>query len=248
VTITPSGGFTGTVTLACASGGTFLPAGYSCAFGQTNVVVNNAVATTTLSFTPSSSSATTGSVKRASRMGLGTSLSGAGLGAGLLLVAILAFGVGGPQNSRNFLAACGLILSVTSVVWGCGGGGSGGGPYATTTTIVSTNLDVPFNTPVTFTVTVKPSGSVTPTGLVQLYDNGQVYGSAVKVSAGIATYLATTLPVGVHNLAATYGGDAHTQASTSAPIAQMITGQVPLQITGTSNDNTETGSFTVVVI
>jgi subtilase family serine protease len=247
VTITPSGGFTGTVTLACASGGTFLPAGYSCAFGLTNVVVNNAVATTTLSFTPSSSSATSGSVKRASAMGLATSFWGAGLGAGLLL-AILAFGVGAPKNSRNFLAACGLILSVTSVVWGCGGEGSGGGAYATTTTIVSTNLDVPFNTPVTFTVTVKPSGAVTPSGLVQLYDNGQVYGSAVKVSAGIATYLATTLPVGVHNLAATYGGDAHTQASTSAPIAQMITGQVPLQISGTNNDNTETVSFTVVVI
>jgi subtilase family serine protease len=247
VTITPSGGFTGTVTLACASGGTFLPAGYSCAFGQTSVVVNNAVATTTLSFTPSSSSATSGSLTRASTKGLGTSFWAVALGAGSLL-AILAFGLGAPANSRNFLAACGLILSVTSVVWGCGGGSGGGGTYATMTTIVSTNLDVPFNTPVTFTVTVKPSGSVTPTGLVQLYDNGQVYGSAVKVSAGIATYLATTLPVGVHNLAATYGGDARTEASTSAPIAQMITGQVPLQISGTNNDNTETVSFTIVVI
>ncbi len=249
VTITPSGGFAGTVTLACASGGTFLPAGYACAFGQTNVLVNNAAgATTTLSFTPSSSSIPSGSVKRASATALSSSLSGAGLGAGLLLLAILVFRVGAQENSRNFLPACGLILCVAGVVWGCGGGGSGGGLYVTTTTIVSTSLDVPFNTPVTFTVTVKPSGSVTPTGLVQLYDNGQVYGSAVKVSAGIAIYLATTLPVGVHNLAATYGGDARTLASTSAPIAQMITGQVPLEISGTSNDNTETVSFTVVVI
>jgi subtilase family serine protease len=248
VTITPSSGFTGTVTLACASGGTFLPAGYSCAFGQTNVTVNNAVATTTLTFTPTSSSTPSGSVRRASAVGPTGLLSGTtALSAGILLLAMLTFRLGGPRNPRNFLAACGLIITVAGLVLGCGGGG-GGGPYATTTTIVSTGLDVPFGTPVTFTVTVKPSGSVTPTGLVQLYDNGQVYGSAVKVSAGIATFLATTLPVGVHNLTAAYGGDAHTMASTSAAISQFITGQVPLQISGTNNGNTETVNFTVVVI
>jgi subtilase family serine protease len=247
VTITPSGGFTGTVTLACASGGTFLPAGYSCAFGQSNVTVNNAVATTTLTFTPSSSSTTSGSVKRASAAAQGLLPRATAFGAGIMLLVFLGFSLGGPQNNRNFLAACGLIICVTSLVLGCGSGG-GGGPYATTTTIVSNGINVPFGTPVTFTVTVKPSGAVTPTGSVQLYDNGQVYGSAVKVSAGIATFLATTLPVGVHNLTATYEGDTHTMSSTSAPIAQFITGQVPLQISGTNNGVTETANFTVVVI
>lgn len=260
VTITPGGGFAGTVTLACASGGTFLPAGYSCSFGQTNVTVNNAIATTTLSLTPSSSPASSSAVRKSAAT---STLSGDGLhprpsesplgslGAAVFPAAVLLliFGCYGPARRihRNFSLACGLVLTVTIVVSGCGSGG-GGGPYATTTTIVSNGIHVSFGTPVTFTVTVKPSGSVTPTGAVQLYDNGQVYGSAVKVSAGIATFLATTLPVGVHTLTATYEGDTRTVSSTSAPISQIITGQVPLQISGTNNGVTETFNFTVVVI
>jgi large repetitive protein len=258
VTITPSGGFTGVVTLACATGGTFLPASYSCSFGQTNVTVNNAAATTTLTLSPSSSTSTAvkstivsgssgpftssnSSIFAMSRVALAFLV-------GLTLLALFGLRSGASKIHRNFLAASGLILCVTSIVLGCGGGGGGGGgPYSTTTTMVSTNLDASFGTPVTFTVTVKPSGSVTPTGMVQLYDNGQAYGSAAKVSAGIATFQASTLPVGVHNLKADYLGDAKTLASTSAPLAQIITGQVPLQITGMNNASTETFNFTVVV-
>jgi hypothetical protein len=100
---------------------------------------------------------------------------------------------------------------------------------------------------VTFTVTVKPNGPATPSGLVQLYDNGQAFLSAVKVNAGIATFQATTLPVGVHNLSAQYLGDATTQGSTSAPIMQVITGQIALQISGVSGATTEVVNFNVVV-
>jgi hypothetical protein len=260
VTVTPGGGFTGTVTLACASGGTFLPAGYSCSFGQTNVTVNNAIATTTLSLAPSSSSSSSLSIRKSAavfpwsstRQHPGSSASPlaslwtAAFAAALLLLVLAGYGPA-TKIHRNFSLASGLILTGAIVVSGCGSGG-GGGPYATTTTIVSNASNVSFGTPVTFTVTVKPSGSATPTGAIQLYDNGQVYGSPVKVSAGIATFLATTLPVGVHNLTATYEGDAHTMASTSASISQIITGQVPLQISGTNNGVTETFNFTVVVI
>jgi Bacterial Ig-like domain (group 3) len=258
VTITPSGGFAGVVTLACATGGTFLPASYSCSFGQTNVTVNNAPATTTLTLSPSSSTSTAVKSTIVSGSSEPFTSSNSSMFAmsrvtlaflvGLTLLALFGLRSGAPKIHRNFLAASGLILCVTSIVLGCGGGGGGGGgPYSTTTTMVSTNLDASFGTPVTFTVTVKPSGSVTPTGMVQLYDNGQVYGSAAKVSAGIATFQASTLPVGVHNLKADYLGDAKTLASTSVPIAQIITGQVPLQITGMNNANTETFNFTVVV-
>jgi pro-kumamolisin-like protein/Big-like domain-containing protein len=258
VTITPSNGFTGVVTLACATGGTFLPAGYSCSFGQTNVTVNNVPSTTTLSLSPSSSP--NSSVKKAILSAPGDSFSRNSAAlfprtgktmvflAGLTLLVLFVCAPGAPKIPRNFLAASGLILCVTGIVLGCGGsGGGGGGPYSTTTTIASTNLDAPFGTPVTFTVTVKPSGSVTPTGMVQLYDNGQVYGSPTKVSAGIAIFQASSLPIGVHNLQGKYQGDAKTLASTSAAIAQIVTGQLPLQISGTNNANTETFNFTVVV-
>jgi large repetitive protein len=248
VTLTPSGGFNTTVALACASGGTFLPAGYTCAFGQANVPVNNATATTTISFTPSPTS-TLGAVKTASVLGTTVGLWRVGFGASLLVLVMLRFASNIIKNTRNFLLAYGLFLFAATLVLGCGGGGrGGGGPYSTTTTIVSNNIHAAYGTPVTFTVTVKPSGAATPSGLVQLYDNGQTYGSGTKVSAGIATFLSTSLPVGVHNLTAQYLGDANTLGSTSAPISQVISGSIGLQISGTANGVTETADFTVTVI
>jgi hypothetical protein len=246
VTITPSGGFTGTVALTCATGGTFLPAGYACSFGQASVPVNNATATTALNLTPISTA--TAGVKSASVHGDDGAPWGAGFGAGLLLLGLVFLGTGGGGNSKNFLAACGLVLCVASAVGGCGMGGGGGvGPVSTTTTLTSSNLHAAYGTPVTFTVTVTPHGSATPSGAVQLYDNGQVYGSPVIVSAGIASFFATTLPVGVHSFTADYRGDANTQASTSVPITQVITGTVGLQITGTGNGIIQTADFSVMV-
>jgi hypothetical protein len=82
---------------------------------------------------------------------------------------------------------------------------------------------------------------------VQLYDNGQALGGPVKVSAGIATYLSTALPVGAHMLTATYSGDSNTLGSTSTPLAQPITGEVIIEITGSSNGIVQTADFTVAV-
>ena len=247
VSVSPGGGFAGTVTLTCASGGTFLPAGYACSFGNAQLPVNGGVATTPITFTPSSTA--TGAVKSASLVRDGRLLWGMASGAGLLLLGFLGLGGGEAGKSRNFLLAAGFMVCVSSCVLGCGGGGggSGGGPVPTSTTLLSNNLRAPFGTPVTFTVTVKPNGPATPSGLVQLYDNGQAFLSAVKVNAGIATFQATTLPVGVHNLSAQYLGDATTQGSTSAPIMQVITGQIALQISGVSGATTEVVNFNVVV-
>jgi hypothetical protein len=260
VTITPSGGFSGTVSLTCPSGGTFLPAGYSCSLAST-VQVNGSPATTPLTLTPFSSSSSSAAIKHARTFPpLGfvsapslpngasfyaSRLSFLALGPALLL---LAFGVSGARNKncRNFLASCGLILCVGSVVFGCGGGG-GSGPFSTTTTMVSSNLKVAFGQAVTFTVTVKPNGGATPSGPVQLYDNGQAYGGAVNVSAGIATFLTTNLPVGVHNFTADYRGDSGTLASSSATIVQVVTGTTALQISGAANGISETADVIVVV-
>jgi hypothetical protein len=248
VTITPSGGFTGTVTLACATGGSTVPAGYTCSFAQTNVTVNNAVAQTSITFAPSSSAPSSSALKAAQVTEKQRDLRGLDFGAGFLSICLLAMALGSSTKGRNYLLAAGLMVGVTAVVWGCGGGGGGGGgPYSTTTTIVSNAIQVPFGTPVTFTVTVKPSGSVTPTGLVQLYDNGQTYLGAVSVTAGVATFLAASLPIGVHNLSASYLGDAHTSPSQSAPIAEVITGLTNVQITGTSGGLTQTQTVAITV-
>jgi large repetitive protein len=249
VTVTPSGGFSGTVALTCPSGGTFVPAGYSCTFGEASLPVNNAVATTSLGFAPSSTSASSNAIKRVGNINFAPSLWGAALGAGLLLLGIFGFANSAGHAARNFFISAGLLLLTASTVLACGGGGGGGGggPVASTTTIVSSSSRVGFGMPVTFTVTIKPNGSVTPTGQVQLYDNGQTLGSPANVSAGIATFLSTALPVGVHNLSATYLGSTTIEGSTSAPISQIVTGALVLQISGAANGITETYDFTVQV-
>jgi hypothetical protein len=247
VTVTPSGGFSGTVALTCPSGGTFIPAGYTCTLGQANLPVNNAVATTSLAFTPNTTPPST-AVKTATNLNLAPTLWGAALGAGLLFAGIFGFTISSGQGTRNFYLSAGLLFFVAGAVLGCGGGGGGGGgPVTSTTTIVSSAPRVASGMPVTFTVTVKPNGSVTPTGQVQLYDNGQALGSPATMSAGIATFLSTGLPIGVHNLTATYLGSATVQGSTSAPISQIITGSLNLQISGAANGITETFGFTVQV-
>jgi subtilase family serine protease len=245
VAITPSGGFTGPVNLACGTGGTFIPAGYTCTFGSSTVQVNGTTATTTLNLTPSSTAAA--AVKSATAFEGGAAVWGTGFAAGLLLLGFAVFGSGGARGARNFLAACGLVVCVACSILGCGGGAGRVGPLSTTTTIVSSNLHSAFGMPVTFNVRVTPNGAATPTGQVQLYDNGQAYGSPVNVNAGIASFLATNLPVGVHNLSADYRGDANTQASSSTPITQAITGTVVLQISGTSGGITATTAFNVQV-
>jgi large repetitive protein len=245
VTITPSGGFSGAVALSCATGGTALPAGYGCSFGSSSVTVNNAVATTAINLTVASSAST--SAKARDALAPAASLWSLAFGSGLLFVGIFGFGNGSTKNGGNFLVACGLIVFVGGGVWACGGG-SGIGVVSTTTTIASNDIHAAFGSPVTLTVTVKPNGSVTPTGQVQLYDNGQQYLTPVKVSAGVATFLALSLPVGVHHLTADYLGDAHTQSSTSAPITQAISGSINVQISGAGNGVTQTANFSVTVI
>jgi subtilase family serine protease len=252
VTITPSGGFTGAVSLTCGTGGTIIPAGYSCTFGQANVSVAGGTTNTSLNLTVASTAASVVKTASASPAANGHALWGFGFASAFLLLCLsgMAAGAATGRDSRNFFLACGFVLAVASAVVGCGGGGGGGGaggPVSTTTTIVSSNLHVGFGTPVTFTVTVTPQGNATPSGLVQLYDNGQAFGAATSVGAGIASFLATNLPVGIHNFTAKYGGDANTRASTSGTIAQGITGTIGLQITGASNGLTQTADFQVVV-
>jgi large repetitive protein len=245
-TVTPSGGFSGNVALTCATGGTFLPAGYTCNFAQNSLPVNNAVTTTTLTFTPTTT--TSNAIKAASNSSNG--LWFASLGAGLLLLGLFGFANHSGHGPRNSFVSAGLLLSAAGIVLGCGGGGGGGGgagPVTSSTTIVSSNLKVAIGAAVTFTVTVRPNGAATPSGQVQLYDNGQVLGSPGSVSAGIASFGSTSLPVGIHNLTAIYLGSTTVQGSTSAPIAQIITGIVPLQISGAASGITETTDFTVQV-
>ena len=232
--------------LTCPTAGTLAPAGYTYSFAQANVPVSGGQATTQLNLTVSTSTAA--GATTAAQASPGSVALGAGFAAAIVLLGLAGIGPSSSKGLRNFLLGGGFLAGMVSAVLGCGGGSSAGpGQVATTTTLSSSGLKVGFGTPVTFSVLVVPQGSATPTGNVQLLDNGTTYGNPSRASAGVASFLTTNLPAGVHVITAQYLGDASTLGSTSAPITQVITGSVPLQITGTSNGIAETADFNVSV-
>jgi len=82
---------------------------------------------------------------------------------------------------------------------------------------------------------------------VQLYDNGQAYGSPAQVSGGTANITAANLTIGIHTITAKYLGDANTLGSTSAGITQVITGTLGLQISGAANGISQAADISVTV-
>jgi len=254
VLVTPSGGFTGSVALGCPTGSGFPITGYSCAIAPSSVAINSTSAgTATLSLTPTAAAGATIFPTATFRTGPGfTSLKLAGVTAfGSLFVLCGWFFYRSWDDSKprlRYVTASGWILCATSLVLGCGGGGGGGsgggGKVSSTATLNSTNLHANYQTPVTFNVAINASS--TPTGTVQLLDNGQIYTSGT-VSAGIATFTTTTLPIGMHVITAQYSGDANTFPSNSASITQIVAGSVQLQISAVSGASTHTANVTVAV-
>jgi hypothetical protein len=246
VTVTPAAGFSGSVSLTCATGAPVSVAGYNCVFSPATVALSGVSTTAALNLSPATTAA--GAVNTARLGRKRGSLLAAGVAASLLLLGLFGRSANERQVARNFLRGAGLVLGTLSALSACGGGGGssgGGGQVSTTTTVSSSNLHVGFGTGVTFSITVTPNGNATPSGQVQLYDNGQPLGAATQVSAGVASFLAASLPVGLNTITAQYLGDAHTLRSTSAPIMQLIAGMVTMQVNGTSGSTTGTASFTV---
>jgi N-acetylneuraminic acid mutarotase len=96
-------------------------------------------------------------------------------------------------------------------------------PIGTTTLLASSQNPSTFGVSVTFTATVSPTtGSSTPTGTVQFSVNGSPVGSAVTLSAGIATYSTSTLAVGTDTISAVYTPTTNYTTSTSNTVSQQI--------------------------
>ena len=111
---------------------------------------------------------------------------------------------------------------------------------AATVTLVSLPNPSIINNQVTFTATV--SGGVTPTtGMVNFKEGATVLGSSAAV-AGVATFNISTLPIGTHNVIASFAGDAGHSAADSTADAHIVN-DIPLLITGTT---TQTVSRQVV--
>ena len=77
---------------------------------------------------------------------------------------------------------------------------------------------------VTFTATVAPEYSGTPSGTVTFLDGTATMGTG-SLKAGVASFASSTLSPGTHNIAASYGGDPNFTPSVSPAMAQIVNAQ-----------------------
>jgi hypothetical protein len=80
---------------------------------------------------------------------------------------------------------------------------------ATTTTVTSSQNPATVGDPVTFTATVAPVGTGTPTGTVQFSIDGTDVGTPQTLVGGTASYSTSGLAAGPHDVSAVYSGDAN---------------------------------------
>ena len=76
---------------------------------------------------------------------------------------------------------------------------------------------------------------------MDFFDNGTPLAQAVPVGVGRASFIASSLALGTHNITASYSGDDNTSgAKSAAPLSQVMTGSSQLQITATSGSLSHT--------
>jgi hypothetical protein len=246
VTVTPAGGFTGMV--AVTSTAATLPPGVSCTPSPLNINVTGAAAVPgqLMCMVTATSSTLTASDAREDRMfeakaippanaipqttpGKGWWALSAGTGFAALFLMFL------PGGRKKYRAALGLgLVCILSLTIGCGGGGTTTPPpplTATVTKLTVTSGKVASGTAFSFSVAVTGG---TPTGMVELFDNGTMIGTAATVSGGAATLTGpAALPVGTHSISAHYLGDTTTLASASGTLNLTVTGSTTATITTT---------------
>lgn len=237
VTVTPSGGFTGTVAVTPS---TTTP-GVTCTPSPLNISVTSASAATgqlSCSVLATSTALTASNIPQSQWLAAKATPPSAGgngwwaLSAGTGFAALFLLFL--PGGRKRYRAALGLgLVCIFSFTLGCGGGyggggGGGGGLTATITKLTVPSAKVASGTPFTFSVTVTGG---TPTGQVVLFDNGTMIGTAAAVSGGTATPTAPALAVGTHVITAHYQGDAYTMSSASGAINMTVTGTTSVAIT-----------------
>jgi hypothetical protein len=96
---------------------------------------------------------------------------------------------------------------------------------ATTSVVVtsSTNPSL-LNQSVTFTATVSPQFTGTPSGMVMFKDGALTLGTGT-LSGGAATFSTSALAAGMHSIMVVYGGDGNFAGSASVALTQTVTYQ-----------------------
>ncbi len=214
LTVTPILGFSGAVSLSCASG---LPAGTTCSFspsalqaggGQTNLTVTMQGPLT----------------DQASSKGMGWATVGEMCGV------VGLFFVGFANRRKKTLAMLLAFVVAFGFLSGCGGNGI---QSSTVVVLESSQPKVASGNPVSFTSQVS-CGSKSPVGSVTFYEGTTALGNAVPLTNGQASLTLSNLSVGTHSITAKYNGDPSHMGSVSQAVYEAVTGVTALQVVATS--------------
>ena len=123
---------------------------------------------------------------------------------------------------------------------------------ASTTTSVASSLNAStYGQAVTFTATVTPQYSCTPTGTVTFYDGSTAISGAITLTSATAMFTTTTLQLaaGMHSITARYSGDPNFYATgaggSTATVLSQVVNQATTTTSVTSNLNPSTYGQTV---
>ena len=107
---------------------------------------------------------------------------------------------------------------------------------ATNLLLNSSQNPIDFGQAVTFTATLSPvpANAGTPTGMVTFQDGGAVIWQAPLNSSGVASFNATSLAPGSHNIVATYASDTQFAASTGSMV-QVVQNGTSTAVSSSSN-------------
>ena len=109
---------------------------------------------------------------------------------------------------------------------------------ASTTTSVASSLNAStYGQVVTFTATVAPQYSCTPTGTVTFYDGATAISGAITLSSATAMFTTTALQLvaGTHSITARYSGDSNFYATGAGGSTAPVLSQVVNQATTTTS-------------
>jgi hypothetical protein len=102
-------------------------------------------------------------------------------------------------------------------------------PASSANSVTSSPNPSPTGSNLTFTATLSPlaPSSGMPSGAVQFLANGSPLGSPISLSGGVANMTISTLPHGIHSIAAEYVGDGNFFGSTNSLQASQIIDTLP---------------------
>ena len=109
---------------------------------------------------------------------------------------------------------------------------------ASTTTSVASSLNAStYGQAVTFTATVAPQSSCTPTGTVTFYDGATAISGAITLSSATAMFTTTALQLiaATHSITARYSGDSNFYATFAGGSTATVLSQVVNQATTTTS-------------